>query len=159
MSDEAVNVVSDLLAAHDGQDVLPRIEHALNEAGAQPAIDQAAEALEKDPGWRLYHPEIEWDMTRSGLGETGLGGVHRGYAELFEWWSNFARVWGSYVYHVRDRQDLGEWVLTKGDVVATARNGQAVEMPVWQLWAVGDGRVTVMRAFITEADARDAVGV
>jgi hypothetical protein len=57
-----------------------------------------------------------------------------------------------------DYQDLGDWVLTKGDVVATARNGQTVEMPVSQLRKLADGHVTVMRGFLTEADARAAAG-
>jgi hypothetical protein len=153
MSEDGVQVVGELLAVHHGKNVLPHIEETLNSLGPEPRTDAVVSALEKDPAWGLCSPEIVWDMT-----PTGLGVVAHGASELCQWWSTWIAAWSSYVYTVSedDTRDLGEWVLTMGQVVATARNGQAVEMPVWQLWKVGDKRVTVMRGFLTEADARAA---
>ncbi|MGO8906813.1 MAG: nuclear transport factor 2 family protein [Solirubrobacteraceae bacterium] len=160
MSEEGLQVVGELLAVHDGKSVLPSIEETLKSlspepsteaAGTEAARTEAARVLGEDDAWKLCSPEIVWDMT-----PTGLGVVAHGASELFQWWSTWIAAWSSYEYSVKDTQDLGEWVLTKGDVVVTARNGQAVEMPVWQLWKVADGRVTVMRGFLTEADARAA---
>jgi hypothetical protein len=155
MSRDGVEVVGKLLAVYDGKDVLPQIEKALTSLGPDPQTEAAISVLEQDDAWQLCSPEIEWDMT-----PTGLGLVAHGARELFQWWSTWVAAWTKYIYSVNedDCHDLGDWVLTKGDVVATARNGQAVEMPVWQLWKVADGRVTVMRGFLTEADARASAG-
>jgi len=158
MSDEGVEVVGQLLAVHDGEDVLPQIEKTLSSLGPEPQTEEArteaaVRALGEDEAWGLCSPTIVWDMTR-----TGLGQVAHGASELCQWWSTWIVAWSQYEYSMskEDTRDLGEWVLTKGQVVATARNGQAVEMPVWQLWKVTNGRVTVMRGFLTEADARAA---
>jgi hypothetical protein len=160
MSQE-VDVVAKMLAVHDDKDVLPSIGKALEAfKGLRPHsrtdANVAAKALGKDRGWRLCSPEIVWDMSA-----TGLGPAAHGAGELCQWWTTWVTAWSKYVYRVdeKNQQELGEWVLTKGDVVATARNGQSVELPVWQLWKVADGRVTVMRAFLTESDARAAAGV
>ncbi len=152
-------MVSELLAAHDGQDVLPHVREFLDKVGPDPDVEQAAQALSEDDAWRLYHSDIVWDMSGANVGGTTLGGVQRGPRELAQWWWTFAAVWASYEYRMQGKpEDLGEWVLTKGDVIATARNGQAVQMPVWQLWTVGEGRVTEMRAFVSETAARAAAG-
>jgi hypothetical protein len=145
-----------MLAVYRGKDALPPIKKALDSLGPDPPSEAAIKVLEDDEAWRFCSPEIVWDMT-----PTGLGLVAHGARELCQWWSTWAAAWTDYTYSTseNDYQDLGNWVLTKGDVVATARNGQAVEMPVWQLWKVDDGRVTVMRGFLTEADARRAAGV
>jgi ketosteroid isomerase-like protein len=148
MSREGVEVVGRLLAADDGENVLPRIEETLQRVGPDPQQQTAIKVLAEDEVWRLCSPEIVWDMSA-----TGLGSVAHGARELCQWWSAWVPAWTRYVYRVDESRDLDEWVLTKGEVVATARNGQAVEMPVWQLWKVADGHVTVMRAFLTEADA------
>lgn len=157
MPDEGVQVVGQLLEVYEGKDVLPHIEETLKKSlGPEPQTEEtrteaAVRALGEDDAWRFCSPEIEWDMT-----PTGLGVVANGAGELCQWWSTWIAAWSKYVYKVSKTQTLGEWVLTMGQVVATARNGQAVEMPVWQLWKVADGRVTVMRLFLTEADAHAA---
>jgi len=150
-----------MLAVHDGEDVLAPIEKALEAfkrlgPDSQTDADVAENVLGQDDAWGLCSPGIVWDMSATGLGPAAFGA-----RALCQWWTAWVGAWTSYVYSVneKDYQDLGEWVLTKGDVVATARNGQAVEMPVWQLWKVADGHVTVMRAFLTKADARKAAGV
>jgi hypothetical protein len=161
MSREGVELVGKMLAVHDGEDVLPSIRKALKafkglRPHAQTDADVAEKVLGKDNGWRLCSPEIVWDMSPTGLGPVAIGA-----RALCQWWMAWVPAWTKYEYSMneKDRRDLGEWVLTRGDVVATARNGQSVEMPVWQLWKVADGRVTVMRGFLTKNDARAAAGV
>src|SRR5262249_28859081 len=131
MPEDGVEVVRTLLGAHDGENVVPHIEAALERLGSDSGKEAAIEALERAKGWRLCSPEVEWDMSA-----TGLGAVAHGASELCQWWSAWVPAWSRYVYSMDESRDLGEWILTKGDVVATARNGQSVEMPVWQLWKV-----------------------
>jgi ketosteroid isomerase-like protein len=55
-------------------------------------------------------------------------------------------------------RDLGDSVLTIADVEAVAR-GLPVEMKSFQVWAVRDGKVSAMRAFLSEQQALNAVGL
>jgi hypothetical protein len=50
-------------------------------------------------------------------------------------------------------------VLTLADVNAVGRSGIRVEMQSFQIWQARDDQVTVMRAFLSEAEALEAVGL
>ena len=154
MSQEDVEVVRQHLAPHEGEDLLPVIKELLERFGPDPQPDAVlAGPLAGDPGWRLTHPDIEWDMSA-----TQMGGVVRGARELAVWWAVWVAVWSSHVYRMREYRDVGDWVLTVADVHATAR-GYSVEPQIFQVWQVKDGKVSLMRAFLSEADALKAVGL
>lgn len=154
---EGVAAVEQLLDAHQGVDVLPAIRKTLKSIGSELKRQQVVDVLAKDPGWSFYHPDVVWDMSKTGGGDAAHGVV-----ELARWWSGWVESWTRYVYTVGECSPLqaegveGELVLTRGEVEATARNGQTVKMPVWQTWKVHDGRVTAMRAFLKEAEARES---
>ena len=56
-------------------------------------------------------------------------------------------------------RDLGGWVLTPVDVRAVGRGGIPLQMQAFQIWQVQNGKVTVMRAFVSEDEALEAVNV
>jgi ketosteroid isomerase-like protein len=153
MSQDAVQVVRSVLAPHEGEDVLAGVREVLERFGPDPQADAVMGLLADDAGWRHYAPEIEWDMSA-----TGLGSVARGVRELALWWGLWAAAWSTHAYQVREYRDLGDWVLTIADVQATARGDHQVAMPFVQLWQVKDGKVIAMRAFLSEADALAAAG-
>ena len=153
MSQESVEVVRQHLSPHEGEDLLPVVRELLERFGPDPQPDAVLESLAEDPGWRLTHPDIEWDLSA-----TGMGSVARGTRELALWWAVWTAVWSSHVYRMREYRDLGDWVLTVADVHATAR-GYSVEPQIFQVWQVKDGKVIVMRAFLSKADALKAVGL
>jgi SnoaL-like domain len=153
MSQENIEVVRGHLTPHEGEDVLPVIKGLLDRFGPDPRPNAVLATLADDPGWRLTHPDIEWDMSA-----TGMGGVAHGARELAVWWGVWVAVWSSQVYHMREYRDMGDWVLTVADVHATAR-GYSVEPQIFQIWQVKDGKVVLMRAFLSEADALSAIGV
>jgi hypothetical protein len=94
-----------------------------------------------------------------GPSATGIGTVGRGPREVALLWADWVEGWTSYLYRVQEYRDLGEWVLTVSDVQATARHGLELEMQSFQLWQVREGKVAVMRVFLTEAEALKAVGL
>jgi hypothetical protein len=75
------------------------------------------------------------------------------------YWADWVPDWESYVYRVEEYRDLGNWVLTQADVKAVARGGLPLQMRVFQVWQVSGGMVTVCRAFLSEAEALEAVGL
>jgi ketosteroid isomerase-like protein len=62
------------------------------------------------------------------------------------------------VFRVSEYRDLGEWVLTVIDVRARGRGGIPVEMRVFELYRVRDGKVAVFRAYLSEHAALEAAG-
>jgi ketosteroid isomerase-like protein len=57
------------------------------------------------------------------------------------------------VFRVVEYRDLGGWVVVPTDVWARGRDGIPVEMRVFQIFRVREGKVAVMRAFLSEEEA------
>ena len=77
--------------------------------------------------------------------------------ELALWWADLVEVWESYVYRVLEYRDLGDWVLTPTAFEARGRGGIEVEGRNFQIWQVRDGKIAVLRAFLTEQEALEVV--
>jgi ketosteroid isomerase-like protein len=95
-----------------------------------------------------FAPDIAWDATA--IGVTGkAGGLH----ELAAWYRDWMGLWESYVSRMVEIREVDGWILTPTDVRARGRGGLELEMRVFQLWRVRDGKVVVMRAFLTDQEA------
>jgi hypothetical protein len=151
MSEESVEIVRSLLAAHEGEDVLPAVRDSLQRLGPDPQPDAAAAVLADDPGWKYYHRDIEWDTS----GVSGVATKANGLRELAVWWSLWVAAFSRHEYKNVTYQELGDWVMTVADVDAQSCEVD-VRRPAVQLWRVSNGKVTVMRAFESEDDARAA---
>jgi hypothetical protein len=88
-----------------------------------------------------------------------MGDVFRGLYGVARYWADWAADWESYVYRVSEYRDLGRWVLTLADINAVGRDGVRVEMQSFQIWQVRDGKVAVVRTFLSEAEALEAAGL
>jgi hypothetical protein len=151
MSQHDVELVREHLTPHEGDDVLPLIKGLLERIGPDPKPDAVLQTLADDPGWRLTDPDIEWDMSA-----TGMGGVSHGVRELAVWWGVWVAVWSTQVYRMREYRDMGDAVLTVADVHATAR-GYTIDPEIFQVWQIRDGKIVLMRAFLSEEEALKAV--
>jgi SnoaL-like protein len=134
-------------------DVLDEIRKTLSRLGPDPrepaeAITTQAEAA----GWVAYDPQIVWDMSA-----TGMGGVNRGPREVALWWSTVAASVDSYEYDVLACDDVGDWVLSAADVTAAPCKSPPQTLRVHQIWQLRDGKVLLMRAFLSEDDAKAAL--
>ena len=155
MSQENVEVVRGFNAPREGENLIPVVREALERLGPDPAPEAILALWGEDPGWRYAHPDIEWDLRATGA----VGSAARGPREVGAWWAEWVEVWESYVYRMRDYRDLGDWVLTPTEIRARAREGITAAMDVFQLWQVRDGKVAVLRAFLSEPEALQAVGL
>jgi hypothetical protein len=88
-----------------------------------------------------------------------VGSVPHGARELALWWAEWVGVWESYVYRMLEYRDLGDWVFTPTAFKGRGRGGIAVEARVFQMWQVRDGKIAVLRAFLTEQEALEAAGL
>ena len=75
------------------------------------------------------------------------------------WMSDWMEMWQSYVHCVVEYRDLGDWILVPVDVRARGLTGVPVEMRVFQILQVRDGKVAVFRSFRTEQKALEAAGL
>jgi hypothetical protein len=155
MSQENVEVVRRLNTPHEGEDVIPLIRESLERFGPYPQPDTVLAEWAKDPGWQHMHPEIEWDVSATGV----FGTVAHGPRELALWWADWAEAWDSYVYRISEYRDLGDWVLTLTDVRARGRGGIPVEMRTFELYQARDAKVARYRAFLSEQEALEAAGL
>jgi len=155
MSQENVEIVRDLNGPYEGLDVATIIREAVDRFGPDPDPAVVLSEWAQDPAWRHIHPEIEWDLTGTGA----VGVTANGPREVALFWADWIEAWKSYVYQVVEYRDLGDWILTPTEVRASGPEGIPVEMRLFQIWRVRDGKVATMRAFLSEREALQAAGV
>jgi ketosteroid isomerase-like protein len=151
MLQENVEVVRHATQQRDGEDLVPWIREFVESVDWSDP-DAVPAAVAEEAQGRYLDPDIEWDAGQLTVPVRGLYGVAR-------YWADWAADWESYVYRVKEYRNLGSWVLTLADVKAVGRGGIPVEMQVFQMWQVRDGKVSVMRAFLSEAEALEALGL
>lgn len=149
MSSEAVEIVRSYNEGHLRVDLVPLIREFAERH--DPAEDHDFEAwIQEHPLNRSLHPEIEWDVSAGGMFRT-----YRGLKALGEFWVEWVENWESYIVESIEYRDLGEdWVLTPVEVKAQGRNtGVSVQMRVFEVWQVRDGKIILMKACLSEAEA------
>ena|SRR2546421_7993385 len=153
MSEEAVEVVRLANEPHNGEDMVPVRREFVNGVADWSNTDAVVAAIAEDPNVRPMHPEVEWDA--SGL---GFFGIAHGLYGLAVFSRELVEVWQSYVYEMREYRDLGDWVLTINDLRVRGHGG-TFEARAAQLWKVRDGKIVIVRVFLSEAEALKALGL
>ena len=152
MSRENVAVVRRATQPYDGEDLVPLVRGWFESVDWSDR-EAVAAMLAEDAEGRYLHPDIEWEAPPV------TDGVVHGLDAGARYWADWVPDWESYVYRVEEYRDLGSWVLTQAAVKAVGRGGLPLQMRVFQVWQVSGGMVTVCRAFGSEAEALEAVGL
>lgn len=155
MSEENVEIVRSLNDPYEGRDVMPVIRAFVAELGPDPDPDLVLAWWEQDPAWRHMSAEVEWDTTAV----AGVGTKVKGPVEVALWWADWTDAWESYIYRTVEYRDLGELVLAQAAIEARGPGDVPVEMTVFQLWSVRDGKVAACRVFTSESQALEAAGL
>ena len=156
MSQQDIEVVRRLNEPWEGNDVMPRIREAVAYFGPEPDPAVVLAWWADDPGWRHVHADFEWDS--SAVAGVGFSTV-KGPREVALWWADWTEAWHSYVYRTVEYRDLGDWVLGQYDIEAQGPGEVPVEMKVFQLWKVREGKVAACRVFTSESEALEAAGL
>jgi ketosteroid isomerase-like protein len=154
MSEENVEVVRRANEPRNGEDMVPIVREFVEGVTDWSDTDAVVAALADDPAHQHLHPDIEWDWSAM-----GLFGVSRGFYEYAVVWREWVELWESYVYEVREYRDLGDWVLTVFDARVRGRDGIPLETRPAQLWKVRAGKIVIVRVFLSEAQALEAVAL
>jgi ketosteroid isomerase-like protein len=151
MARHDVDVVRAAVTAHEGRDLAAFIRERLVDVDLDDAAElerRVADLAAEDPMLQHFAPDIAWDATAIGI--TGTAG---GLQQLAAWYRDWMGLWQSHVFRVAEIRQVDGWILTPTDVRARGRDGIELEMRVFQLWRVRNGKVVVMRAFLTEEEA------
>jgi ketosteroid isomerase-like protein len=109
----------------------------------------------------LYHPEVELDASRIGLGGlAGHGGVSHGHEGLRAFFREWHEAWGEIEYDYEELIDAGEQVIS---IVTRHARGRASGIEVGRsfalLWTIRDGEVVRVVWFLSRAEALQAAGL
>jgi ketosteroid isomerase-like protein len=140
VSREAIDVVRSWDEPFEGVDVIPFLNQVIElyESGGMDAVL----AFRPKMG-EVIDPEVDWL-----LGPFGTYHGHRGMVAYMRDWHD---LWETYTYVVSRYEDLGDCVLSEAHVRARGRHGIDVEMRVWHLYEVRDGKI-VWQAGYSERD-------
>ena len=108
--------------------------------------------------WDVLDDEVEWEVGSLDIPDSG-GTWHgpAGVREFFRRWVMPFDDWGYEFGHAIDAGDsvvvrVHQWGRGKG-------SGVAVDAEFWQVWTIRNGNVVRWRAYATEAEALEAVGL
>jgi ketosteroid isomerase-like protein len=108
----------------------------------------------------LYHPDVEWDFSRSPIGDVTSRDVYRGHAGLRRWWREWGEAWEVIEDSCEDLIDAGDQVIS---VVTTRGRGRAsgaeVEYHQAGVWTIREGKVVHVAWLPSREEALDAVGL
>jgi hypothetical protein len=150
-----VEIVRGFVGPTSGEDLVPLMRELVERFGPDFPRDPILAYWAEDPAWRHMDPGIEWISELPGLSQNVTGP-----SELLGWWKELIEAWESYTYTTVELRDLGDWVLNVADVCARGRQGVDVEMRVYELAEVRDGKIASYRAAVrSEAEALKAVGL
>jgi ketosteroid isomerase-like protein len=117
----------------------------------------AFERQDWDALFALYDPEVELDLSRSGIPD---GGVHHGHDGLRAGWSKWRGVWDRYDFQLEELIEVGDRVLALIHVSASSK-GQGIdaEVDAGDVFTVRDGLIVHFANFLDRDDARGEAGL
>lgn len=101
-------------------------------------------------------PEIEFKSYLLGM----EGEFPKGHAGIRWWWDRIRETFPDLRYEIQETRDLGETVIVKfRNTGSGATSGAPIELTLWSVFSLRDGKVIGWESFRTEAEALDAAGL
>ncbi len=104
----------------------------------------------------LYHPEIEADLSRSGIPDLG---IYHGHEGLRKGWRSWQQVWERYDFELEELIESGDRVLGLSRVqVRSKGHGLDTEFRGADLFTVRDGLIVHLANYLDRSLARRDAG-
>jgi uncharacterized protein len=105
----------------------------------------------------LYDPDVEVDLSRSGIPD---GGIHRGHDGLREAWAKWRGAWDDYSFEVEELTEVGDRVLSLTRIRARSKGqGVGTEVRAADILTVRDGLIVHFVNFLDRDDALREAGL
>ena len=118
--------------------------------------------FERGDFWALgdaYDPDVEWRWSRSGRALVG-GTTYRGRSEVLGAMREWLRGWDWFRVSAEEFIDAGDSVVVVVRADAKLKGGRGDVTDNWaDVYTLRDGKIVVMEAFDSRADAVRAAGV
>jgi uncharacterized protein len=109
-----------------------------------------------DALFALFHPDVEADLSRSGIPDLG---IYRGHDGLRRGWSRWQGVWERYALEVEDLIECGDQVIGLTRVEARSKgHGIETSFTAADLFTVRDGLIVRFAQYLDRDAARQAAG-
>ena len=104
----------------------------------------------EDAIYKYLDPEIEWRAIKELPGNE----THHGHAGVHEWFETLREGFGDFTWDPLEYDDLGDDVLIATRFIAEGRgSGVPVEVTVYNLWTVRQGKATRVRGYLDRSEA------
>jgi ketosteroid isomerase-like protein len=120
------------------------------------------EALERpdDAVRALWHPDVEFDVSRDIWGAVVGGGRYRGVEGVRSWMLDLYTAWEKMEIHCEELIDAGEQVIAVLSVRGRGRvSGIELEYHPAGVWTLSQGKIVQVVCFPTRDEALEAVGL
>jgi ketosteroid isomerase-like protein len=120
------------------------------------------EALERpdDAVRALWHPDVEFDVSRDIWGAVVGGGRYRGVEGVRSWMLDLYTAWEKMEIHCEELIDAGEQVIAVLSVRGRGRvSGIELEYHPAGVWTLSQGKIVHVVSFPTRDEALEAVGL
>jgi ketosteroid isomerase-like protein len=110
-----------------------------------------------DGFFALYDPEVEVDLSRSGIPDLG---IYHGHEGLRAAWARWRGVWDDYSFEVEELTEIGERVLSLTRIHARSRgHGVGTDVRAGEVLTVRNGLIVHFVNFLDRDDALREAGV
>jgi ketosteroid isomerase-like protein len=110
-----------------------------------------------DAFFALYDPEVEVDLSRSGIPD---GGIHHGHEGVRAAWAKWRGVWDDYSFEVEELTELNDRVLSLTRIHARSKGqGVGTEVSAGEVLTVRDGLIVHFVNFLDRDDALREAGL
>jgi ketosteroid isomerase-like protein len=111
-----------------------------------------------DAFFALYDPEVEVDLSRSGIPD---GGIHHGHEGVRAAWAKWRGVWDDYSFEVEELTEISaDRVLSLTRIQARSKGqGVATEVSAGEVLTVRNGRIVHFVNFLDRDDALREAGL
>ena len=123
-------------------------------------VHDAAVHFDMDAFVECCHPEVEWEENTSVY--LGLRACYRGHEGVQEWFSDaILEPWSDFQIERLDFLDADDdHVVVDFRFAARGKtSGVETRLRIWEVYWLGQGKITRRQLFSTEADALKAVGL
>jgi uncharacterized protein len=108
----------------------------------------------------LYHPEVEWDVSRSPMARLVGEGRYQGHEGLRRFFRAYHEAWENMEYEYEELIDAGEHVISVTHDRGRGRtSGAEVEFKQYAVWTIREGKIVQAVWCGTRAEALEAAGL
>jgi ketosteroid isomerase-like protein len=128
---------------------------------SQESLEMLRRAHERfrEEGEDVIYEYMDPDIELTAIEEMPGNRTHRGHAGVHDWFELLRESFGDFTWEPRNYADLGEHVLVDTQFIAEGReSGVPVEVTVYNLWTVQDGKAVRVRGYLNRSDALAAAG-